>query len=108
MEGIRPMNQPPHPEPSNPGHPERPGSAPLPVSPFVLVDTTTVSHAAVALARLEQWLHLGDPAAVHACAQACSNGEDDADAVASWVGTLADLLRNRIEEARSWEAGSWS
>lgn len=91
----------PH-HPQHPEHPEWPGSAPLPVSPFVLLDTTTVSQAAAALARLEQWLHQGDLAAVDACAHACSNGEDDADAVASWVGTLADLLRHRIEETRSW------
>lgn len=86
----------------NPHHPELPGPAPLPVSPFVLLDTTTVAQAATALARLEQWLHVGDPGPVEACAHACSNGEDDADAVASWVGTLADLLRNRIEETQSW------
>jgi hypothetical protein len=90
---------PPQPRPE---HPELPGRAPLPASPFVLLDTTPVSQAAAALARFEQWLHVGDPGAVEACAHTCSNGEDDADAVASWVGTLADLLRNRIEETQSW------
>jgi hypothetical protein len=86
----------------NPEHPELPPPAPLPASPFVLVDTTTVSQAAAALARLELWLVGGDPGATAACAHACSHGEDDAVAVASWVGTLADLLRNRIEEVNSW------
>ena len=91
---------PQHPE--LPEHPELPGPASLPVSPFVLVDTTVVDQAAAALARLEQWLHQGHPDAVQACAHACSNGEEDADAVAGWVGTLADLLHHRIEETRSW------
>jgi hypothetical protein len=70
----------------------------------VLLDTVTVSHAAAALACLELWLVGGDPAATAACAHACSGGQDDAVAVAvaSWVGTLADRLRNRVEEIRSW------
>jgi hypothetical protein len=85
-----------------PEHPELPGRAPLPASPFVLVDTLTVEQAAAALSRLESWLVGGDPAAATACAHTCSAGEDDAVAVACWVGTLADRLRNRAEEARSW------
>lgn len=86
----------------NPEHPELPGPSPLPASPFVLLDTLTVQQAATALTRLELWLVGGDPAATAACAHACSFGEDDAVAVASWVGTLADRLRNRIEEVNSW------
>jgi hypothetical protein len=88
-----------NPEPNNP---ELPGPAPLPASPFVLVDTLTVEQAATALTRLELWLLSGDPAATAACAHACSHGEDDAVAIAGWVGTLADRLRSRAEEVRSW------
>ena len=73
-----------------------------PPPPFVLIDTTFVDQAAAALARLES----GWPAATRppeqTYAHACSNGEEDPDAVAGWVGTLSDLLRNQIEEADSW------
>jgi hypothetical protein len=86
----------------NPEHPELPGPSPLPASPFVLLDTVTVAQAATALACLELWLLGGDRAATAACAHACSHGEDDAVAVASWVGTLADRLRNRVDEVTSW------
>lgn len=66
----------------------------------MLLDTVTVSQAAAALARLEVWLLRG--AATAACAHTFSDGEDDAVAVASWVGTLADRLRTRAEETMSW------
>jgi hypothetical protein len=88
--------------PPLPEHPELPGRAPLPPSPFVLLDTITVEQAAAALSRLEGWLRSADPAATAACAHACSFGEDDAVSVAGWVGTLADRLRSRAEEATSW------
>jgi hypothetical protein len=83
-------------------NPELPGRARLPASPFVLLDTLTVEQAATALTRLELWLVGGAPAATADCARACSHGEDDAVAVASWVGTLADRLRNQAEEVKSW------
>lgn len=87
--------------PPSPGAP-RPSSSPLPPSPWVLVDTTTIDQAAAALGRLEAWLSDGDPAAAAQAAHACSAGQDDAIAVARWVGTLAELLRHRIEEANPW------
>ena len=86
----------------HPEYSELPGPSPLPASPFVLLDTVTVSQSAAALARLEVWLLRGDPAATAACAHTCSGGEDDAVAVAAWVGTLADRLRTRAEETMSW------
>ena len=88
-----------NPEPSNP---EPPGPAPLPVSPFVLVDTLTVEHAATALTRLESWLLSGDPAATAACAQACSNGEDDAVAIASLGRHPRRSAAQPGEEVTSW------
>jgi hypothetical protein len=84
----------PDPTPSDP--------ADLPPAPWILLDRTTVEQAAAALARLEGWLTGGDPSATADCAHACSSGEDDAVAVARWVGTLADLLRHRVEEVSSW------
>ena len=55
------------------------------------------------LDRLEQWLAgAGEPAAVEACALACSLGESDALSVAAWLGALATRLQHRIEEADSW------
>jgi len=86
----------------NPEHPELPPPSSLPTSPFVLVDTFTAAQAATALTRIEAWLLTGDPAATADCAHACSGGEDDAAAIASWVGTLADRLRHRVEEVNSW------
>lgn len=83
-------------------NPELPPTAGLPSSPFVLIDTALVEDAAAALSRLEGWLLEGKPAAVAACARACSFGEDDAVAVAAWVGTLAAVLTRRIEEVSSW------
>ncbi len=68
----------------------------------MLLDTFTAAQAAVALSAFERWLLRGDPTATAACAHACSDGEDDAVAVASWAGTLADRLRHRVEEVRSW------
>jgi hypothetical protein len=83
--------------------------APLPVSPWILLDRTTATQAASVLDRLEQWLAgAGEPAAVEACARACSLEEDDAFSVAAWVGALASRLEHRIEETDSWETGSWS
>ena len=62
-----------------------------------------VEQAATALARLEGWLASGDPAATAEGAHACSGGEDNQlRGVARWVGTLAELLRHRIEEANTW------
>jgi hypothetical protein len=80
------------------------GAAPLPSSlplaPWILLDRTTAIQAATVLDRLEQWLAgAGEPAAVEACAAACSLEEDDAF---TWVGALASRLEHRIEEADSW------
>jgi hypothetical protein len=75
---------------------------PVPPPPWVLIDPTTLDQAATALARLEGWLASGDPTATADCAHACSGGEDDPAALARWVGTLAELLRHRIEEASTW------
>lgn len=80
----------------------QPSPSSLPPSPWVLVDTTTIDQAAAALGRLEAWLTGGDPAATAQAAHACSAGQDDAIAVARWVGTLAELLRHRIQEVDSW------
>ncbi|MGH3707457.1 MAG: hypothetical protein ACRDRQ_05000 [Pseudonocardiaceae bacterium] len=66
------------------------------------MDTTTVDQAATALARPEAWLTNGDPATAAETAHALSRGEDDSAGVARWVGTLADRLRHRAEEADSW------
>ena len=81
--------------------PQSPPPVPPP-PPWVLIDPTIVEQAATALARLEGWLASGDPAATADCAHACSGGEDDPVGVARWVGTLAELLRHRIEEANTW------
>ncbi len=78
-------------------------SACLPAAPWILLDRTTATQTAAVLDRLEQWLGgAGAPAAVEACAAACSSAEDDAFTVAAWLGALAALLRHRIEEADSW------
>lgn len=88
--------------PEHPEHPELPPPSSLPTSPFVLLDTFTAAQAATALSCIEAWLLRGDPTATADCAHACSSGEDDAAAIAGWVGTLADRLRNRVEEVTSW------
>jgi hypothetical protein len=81
----------------------RAGSTPLPPSPWILLDATTAIQTATVLDRLEQWLAgAGEPAAVEACALACSLGESDAFTVATWLGALATRLQHRIEEADSW------
>ena len=79
-----------------------PASAGPPPAPWILLDRTTVDQAATALARLKRWLTSAVPAATADCAHALSCGEDDPVGVARWVGTLADLLRRRIEEANTW------
>jgi hypothetical protein len=84
-----------------PGTPQ-PAPSSLPPSPWVLVDTTTIDQAATALARLERWLTSGDPATTAQCAHALSAGEEDPVGVARWVGTLAELLRQRLTEVDSW------
>jgi hypothetical protein len=77
--------------------------APLPPAPWILLDRTTAIQAATVLDRLEQWLAgAGEPAAVEACAAACSLEEDDAFSIAAWLGALASRLQRRIEEADSW------
>jgi hypothetical protein len=82
------------------------GATPLPSSlppaPWVLLDRTTAIQAATVLDRLEQWLTgAGEPAAVEACAAACSVEEDDGFSVAAWLGALASRLEHRIEETRA-------
>jgi hypothetical protein len=77
--------------------------APLPPAPWILLDRTTAIQAATVLDRLEQWLAgAGEPAAVEACAAACSLEEDDAIGVSAWLEALAARLEHRIEEADSW------
>jgi hypothetical protein len=86
-----------------------PGSAELPPAPWILLDRTTATQAATVLDRLAQWLAgAGEPAAVAACAAACSLEEDDEFSVAAWLDALAAQLTHRIEETDSWETGSWS
>jgi hypothetical protein len=83
--------------------PTPPGSACLPPAPWILLDRTTATQTAAVLDRLEQWLDgTGAPAAVEACAAACSSAEDDAFTVAAWLGALAARPQHRIEEADSW------
>jgi hypothetical protein len=73
------------------------------LAPWILLDRTTATQTAAVLDRLEQWLGgAGAPAAVEACAAACSSEEDDAFTVAAWLGALAARLQHRIEEADSW------
>jgi hypothetical protein len=79
-----------------------PASPSPPPAPWIPLDRTTTGQAAAALARLEQWLTSGDPAATADCAHALSRGDDDPVGVARWVGTLADRLTTRIEEGDSW------
>ncbi|MGH8921039.1 MAG: hypothetical protein ACRD0H_22355 [Actinomycetes bacterium] len=90
--------------PDNSPGPATPGPAPtgLPPTPWILLDRVTAEQAAAVLDRLEQWLAGAGPAATEACAHACSHGEADAFEVAAWVGTLANRLRDRIEEVDSW------
>ena len=79
------------------------GSACLAPAPWILLDRTTATQTAAVLDRLEQWLGgAGAPAAVEACAAACSHDQDDAFTVAAWLGALAARLQHRIEEADSW------
>jgi hypothetical protein len=81
--------------------PPRSPSPPLPAPPWILLDRTTATQTAAVLDRLEQWLAgAGEPAAVAACAAACSLEEDDAIGVAAWLGALATRLERRIEEDR--------
>jgi hypothetical protein len=86
-----------------------PSPSSLPPAPWILLDRTTAIQTATVLDRLEQWLAgAGEPAAVQACAAACSLEEDDAFSVAAWLGALAARLERRIAETDSWEADSWS
>jgi hypothetical protein len=101
----------PDPTSHDPGSVSLPASLPvsLPASPWILLDRTTATQAATVLDRLEQWLAgSGTPAAVAACAAACSLEEDDAFSVAAWVGALAARLEHRITETDSWGADQWS
>jgi hypothetical protein len=74
----------------------------LPLAPWVLCDRTSAEQIVTVLDRLEQWLAGGDPKATQACAWACSRGEEDAESVAAWVGTLGVRLADRLAEADSW------
>lgn len=88
---------------STPDPTPSPASPSPPPAPWILLDRTTVDQAAAALAQLEGWLTSGDSASAAAsCAHTLSCGEDDPVGVARWVGTLADRLHTRIEEADSW------
>jgi hypothetical protein len=77
--------------------PPRPTPPGLPPAPWVLVDRTIVEQAAVVFERLEQWLAGADPQATADCAHTCSLGEADPVEVATWVGTLAVHLHQRIQ-----------
>ena len=91
-----------------PSGPASSGSAGLPPAPWILLDRTTATQAATVLDRIAQWLAgAGEPAAVAACAAACSLGEDDEISVAAWLDALSARLTHRIEETATWE-GSWS
>ena len=69
------------------------GFLPLPTSPWVLVDDSTISSTTVLLERLVRWLRTGDPAATIACARALSLYEDDfVDNVETWADALAGRL----------------
>ncbi len=80
----------------------QPSPSSLPPSPWVLIDTTTLEQLATALTRLEAWLLSGELDAATQCAHALSHGEDDPDGVAGWVGTLAEHLHQRAQEASTW------
>jgi len=80
----------------NDREPERPpqGSLPLPPSPWVLVDDSTIGDTTVLLERLVRWLGTGDRAGALDCARALSLGEDDiVDNVQTWADALAGRLR---------------
>ena len=71
----------------------RPSPLPLPSSPWVLVDDSTISDTTVLLERLVHWLRTGDPTATVDCARALSLGEDDVvDNVETWADALAARL----------------
>jgi hypothetical protein len=93
------MTQPDNPSPDNlPA-----GSTLLPSAPWILLDRTTATEAAIVLDRLEQWLAgAGGVGAVAACARFCSLEGDDALSVAAWVGALATRLEHRIQETELW------
>ena len=66
---------------------------PLPPSPWVLVDDSTINDKTVLLERLVHWLRTGDPTATVDCARALSLGEDDVvDNVETWADALAGRL----------------
>lgn len=72
---------------------EQPNSLPLPPSPWVLVDDSTINDTTVLLERLVHWLRTGDPTATRDCAHALSLGEDDVvDNVETWTDALAGRL----------------
>jgi hypothetical protein len=69
------------------------GYLPLPTSPWVLVDDSTISDTTVLLERLVRWLQTADPKATIDCARALSLGEDDfVDNVETWADALAGRL----------------
>lgn len=66
---------------------------PLPLSPWVLVDDSTINDTTVLLERLVHWLRTGDRTATVDCARALSLGEDDiVDNVETWADALAGRL----------------
>lgn len=72
---------------------EQPNPLPLPSSPWVLVDDSTINDTIVLLERLVHWLRIGDPTATVDCARALSLGEDDVvDNVETWADALAGRL----------------
>ncbi len=75
-----------------PQEPER-GFLPLPTSPWVLVDDSTINDTTVLLERLVAWLRTGEVKATIDCARALSLGEDEiVDNVETWADALAGRL----------------
>lgn len=69
----------------------------LPVSPWVLVDDTTLKQTASLLEALTSWLLDGEPAHTADLAKRISDGDTDAAGVAHWVDALAGRLRRCAE-----------
>lgn len=65
----------------------------LPVSPWVLVDDTTIEQTAGLLEALSSWLQKASPELTSSLAQAISNSDTDAAGIASWTDALAARLR---------------
>ena len=65
-----------------------------PVSPWVLVDDTTIEQTAGLLEALSSWLQQAGPEHTSSLAQAISRGDTDAAGIASWTDALAARLQH--------------